>query len=266
MDKTAGTTSRGVALVTGAARRIGRAIALELAAMGHAVGVHYGTSRDEALTVVAAIEARGGRAAGIAADLADRSAVEGLVPECVRVLGAPCCLVNSASIFLDDRIEALDPDNWDRQQAVNLRAPVLLAKSFAANLPAGSGGTIINIVDQRVWRLTPQFFSYTASKAGLWAVTQTLAQALAPRIRVNAVGPGPVLKSIHQSDAAFAAEAAATLLARATSPEEIAAAVRFILDAPSLTGQMIAVDAGQHLAWQTPDVLHTGIGAGSDRQ
>ena len=245
----------GIALVTGAGRRIGRAIALELGRLGWSVGVHYGTSRTEAEDVVAVIASAGGTAVALAADLAHRAAVERLIPECCERLGAPSCLVNSASIFLDDRIETLDPDIWDRQQAVNLRAPVLLAKSFAAHLPAGRSGTIINIIDQRVWRLTPQYFSYTATKAGLWTVTQTLAQALAPRIRVNAIGPGPVLKSIHQSDVEFSREASATLLARATPPEEIAAAVRFILDAPAMTGQMIALDGGQHLAWETPDVI-----------
>lgn len=247
-------TSCGVALVTGAGRRIGRAIAMALGRDGWRVGVHYGTSDAEAREVVAAIEAGGGQAVAVQADLADRVATEGLIGHCARALGPVTCLVNSASIFLDDRIETLDPATWDLQQAVNLRAPVLLSKAMAAALPAGAAGNIVNIVDQRVWRLTPQYFSYTATKAGLWAVTQTLAQALAPRIRVNAVGPGPVLKSIHQSDAEFAAEARATILGRATNPEEIATAVRFILDAPSMTGQMIALDGGQHLAWETPDV------------
>ena len=244
-----------IALVTGAGRRIGRAIALDLARGGWQVAVHYGTSTAEAEAVAAEIRDRGGKALAIGADLADAAATTRLIPDCRRLLGAPTCLVNNASIFLDDRIETLDVAEWDRQQAVNLRAPVLLAKGFAAELPADRGGAIINIVDQRVWRPTPQFFSYSATKAGLWAVTRTLAQALAPRIRVNAVGPGPVLRSIHQTDADFAAEASATLLGRGTSPEEVAAAVRFILDAPAMTGQMIALDGGQHLAWRTPDIV-----------
>ncbi len=239
------------ALVTGAGRRIGRTIALDLARQGWRVGVHYAASREEAEAVVADIEASGGTARALSADLADAGAAEDLVAGCSARLGAPELLVNSAALFLDDRIETLDPHQWDRQHAVNLRAPVLLAKAFARHLPADRQGLIINIIDQRVWRLTPEFFSYTIAKAGLYAATQTLAQALAPRIRVNAIGPGPVLASIHQTPDAFREEVAETLLGRATPPEEIAAAVRFILDAPSMTGQMIALDAGQHLAWNT---------------
>ena len=238
-----------VALVTGAARRIGRAIALDLARRGWRVGVHYATSRHEAEVVVAEIKALGSEAIAIGADLADTVAAEHLIGRCIDAFGAPELLINSAALFLDDRIESLDPAQWDRQIAVNLRAPVLLAKAFAARLPADRRGLIVNIIDQRVWRLTPEFFSYTIAKAGLYAATQTLAQALAPRIRVNAIGPGPVLASIHQTPEAFHEEVAATPLGRATPPDEIAAAVRFILDAPSMTGQMIALDAGQHLAW-----------------
>jgi NAD(P)-dependent dehydrogenase (short-subunit alcohol dehydrogenase family) len=237
-----------VALVTGAGRRIGKAIALDLARDGWHVGVHYASSRAEAEMVVERIRAAGGRAAALSADLAEAAAAEALVPQCAAVLGAPILLVNSAALFLDDRIETLDPAQWDRQHAVNLRAPMLLAKTFAQHLPPDRQGVIVNIVDQRVWRLTPDYFSYTIAKAGLYAATQTLAQALAPRIRVNAIGPGPVLANIHQTPAAFEREVASTPLARATPPEEIAAAVRFILDAPSMTGQMIALDAGQHLA------------------
>lgn len=251
-------TSRGTAVVTGAGRRIGRAIALELARAGYDVAVHYGTSAGEADAVAAEIRAGGREASVIRCDLSDARATQGLIPAAAAALGPVTCLVNSASIFLDDRIEALDAEVWDRQHAVNLRAPVLLSKALAAGLPAGANGAIVNIVDQRVWRLTPQFFSYTATKAGLWAVTRTMAQALAPRIRVNAIGPGPVLASIHQTAADFAQEVDATLLGRATPPEEIAAGVRFILDAPSMTGQMIALDSGQHLAWETPDVVGAG--------
>jgi len=239
------------ALVTGAGRRIGRAIALDLARQGWQVGVHYAASRQEAEAVVAEIRASGGAASALRADLADASAAESLLSECAGALGGPELLVNSAALFLDDRIETLDSRQWDRQLAVNLRAPILLAKAFANLLPAERRGLIINIIDQRVWRLTPEFFSYTIAKAGLYAATQTLAQALAPRIRVNAIGPGPVLASIHQTPDAFRDEVAKTLLRRPTPPEEIAAAVRFILDAPSMTGQMIALDAGQHLAWNT---------------
>jgi len=240
------------ALVTGAGRRIGRAIALDVARRGWRVGVHFAASRDEAEAVVAEIRAEGGTAMAIRADLADAREALTLVPQCADMLGAPELLVNSAALFLDDRLETLDPAQWDLQHAVNLRAPVLLAKSFAAHLPEGHQGLIVNIIDQRVWRLTPEFFSYTIAKSGLYAATRMLAQALAPRIRVNAIGPGPVLASIHQTSEAFAQEVDQTPLRRATPPEEIAAAVRFILDAPSMTGQMIALDAGQHLAWTAP--------------
>ena len=238
------------ALVTGAGRRIGRAIALDLARYGWRVGVHYGTSVDEAEAVVAEIRLHGGTAEPVGADLADPRAAGSLIADIGRLLGPVTCLVNNASLFLDDRIETLEVADWDRQLAVNLRAPVLLARQFAAALPTDAYGNIINIIDQRVLRPTPEYFSYAVSKAGLWAVTRMLAQAFAPRIRVNGVGPGPVLKSIHQTPAEFAEEAASTLLGYGTNPEEIAAAVRFLLDQPAVTGQMIAVDGGQHLLWQ----------------
>jgi NAD(P)-dependent dehydrogenase (short-subunit alcohol dehydrogenase family) len=248
-------TPRPVALITGAARRIGRSIAIDLARHGWSIGVHYNASAADAAEVVEVVRQAGGEAALLRADLADAAAVEGLVPACMTALGAPTCLVNNAALFLEDSIRTLDRAQWDLQLAVNLRAPVLLAQAFARELPADSHGNIINIIDQRVWKPTPAFFSYSAAKAGLWSVTRTLAQALAPRIRVNAIGPGPVLASIHQTPEQFARQRAATPLERGTTPEEIAAAARFILDAPALTGQMIALDGGQHLAWKTIDTL-----------
>jgi NAD(P)-dependent dehydrogenase (short-subunit alcohol dehydrogenase family) len=177
-----------------------------------------------------------------------------MVDEVMQRFGPMTCLINNASLFLYDDVATLGQDLWDRHMAINLKAPVFLAKALAENLPAGVSGNVINIIDQRVWKPTPHFFSYAASKAGLWAVTQTLAQALAPHIRVNAIGPGPALKSIHQAASDFDTQAKSTLLGRGTTPDEIAAAVRFILDAPAMTGQMIALDGGQHLAWATPDV------------
>ncbi len=245
-------TAPDCALVTGAGRRIGRAIALDLARRGWRVGVHFGTSRAEAEAVVEDIRAEGGTSAPFAADLADAAEAGRLIDTVTRAFGPVTCLVNNASLFLDDRIETLDVADWDRQFDINLRAPVLLAQHFARALPAERSGQIINIIDQRVLRPTPEYFSYAISKAGLWTATQMLAQALAPRIRVNGVGPGPVLRSIHQSDADFAAEAASTLLGHGTTPQEIAAAVLFLLDQPAITGQMIAIDGGQHLLWQTP--------------
>ncbi|MFZ1989865.1 MAG: SDR family oxidoreductase [Alphaproteobacteria bacterium] len=236
------------ALVTGAARRIGRAIALDLAGHGWRVALHYRHSGDAAQRLAEEIEAAGGTAAALGANLADVDSARGLIARCTEKLGAPSCLVNNASEFLPDTITTLTSSGWDTHLDVNLKAAVFLAQALYMNLPEGAEGNVINIVDQRVWRLTPDFFSYTISKAGLWTATQTLAQAMAPRVRVNAIGPGPVLKSVHQTDAAFDAEKSATLLGRGPTLAEIAAAVRFILDTPSMTGQMIALDGGQHLA------------------
>lgn len=253
--ETAGGNRQRIALVTGAARRIGRAIALDLARHGWAVALHYHQSGADAAAVLREIEAMGGRAVGLEADLSDARAVAALVPRCITAIGVPDCLVNNASLFLEDEIHTLTSEQWDRQLAVNLEAPVFLAKAFAAALPTPQQGSIINIIDERVWRPTPLYFSYAVSKAGLWAATRTLAQALAPRIRVNAIGPGPVLPSSDQTQDEFEAQCAATPLRRPTTPDEIAAAVRFIIDAPAMTGQMIALDGGQHLAWETPDVI-----------
>ncbi|HEY8248709.1 MAG TPA: SDR family oxidoreductase [Hyphomicrobium sp.] len=241
-------TSPQTALITGAARRIGRAIALDLAAHGWQVGIHYRRSRDEAETLAAEIGRSGGMAAALPANLADLDDVQSLVARCAEALGPPTCLVNNASEFFLDTIGSVTPDGWDTHLDINLKAPVFLAQALYANVPENAEGNVINIIDQRVWRPTPDFFSYTISKAGLWTATQTLAQAMAPRVRVNAIGPGPVLQSVHQSRADFAAETLTTPLQRGPSLPEIAAAVRFILATPSMTGQMIALDGGQHLA------------------
>lgn len=234
-------------LITGAARRIGRAIALDLAEAGFAVAIHYRNSGTEAEALAQHIRDRGGRACTFQADLADRQALDALVATIGRELGPLTTLINNASEFLPDSIGHLDEKTWDLHLCINLKAPVFLSEAMARQLPEGADGNIINIIDQRVWNLTPEFFSYTISKAGLWTATRTLAQALAPRIRVNAIGPGPVLKSIHQTDDDFDKEKQSTLLKRGPSAQEIATAVRFILATPSLTGQMIALDGGQHL-------------------
>jgi NAD(P)-dependent dehydrogenase (short-subunit alcohol dehydrogenase family) len=241
-----------VVLITGAAKRIGRTLALHLAARGWRIGVHCHGSLGEADELVAQIARAGGAAAVLRADLAQAASVARLVPDCRAALGAPTCLINNAAMFVEDEVRTLSSALWDTQLAVNLKAPVFLAQAFAAALPQDASGTIINIVDQRVWRPTPRFFSYGASKMALWGVTRTLAQALAPRIRVNAIAPGPALQGAHQSAEAFRAECRATLLGRGTSPQEIAAAVDFVLDAPAMTGQMLALDGGQHLTWYGP--------------
>ena len=253
-----------IALITGAAVRIGRALALDLAAQGWGVGLHCRGSVGQAEELAGQIRAAGGKAAVLQADLTDAAALPRLVRDCAATLGLPTLLVNNAAMFVADEVANLDSTLWDAQLAVNLRAPVFLAKylakALAADLPAAATtANIINIIDQRVWKPTPLYFSYTASKLALWGATRTLAQALAPRIRVNAIGPGPVLQGAHQTEAEFRAQCEATILGRGTSPQEIAAAVRFILDAPAMTGQMIALDGGQHLAWQTSDVDGSGV-------
>jgi NAD(P)-dependent dehydrogenase (short-subunit alcohol dehydrogenase family) len=238
---------QNTALITGAARRIGRALALNLSDAGWTIAVHFRKSDAEADKLAREIVARGGKARSFQADLADPAAPQKLMADVVRDLAPPTVLINNASEFLPDTVQSLDGSTWDLHLGINLKAPVFLAQAMAASLPDGRDGNIINIIDQRVWNLTPEFFSYTISKAGLWTATRTLAQALAPRIRVNAIGPGPVLRSIHQTSDEFERESQSTLLGRGASTDEIAAAVRFILATPSLTGQMIALDGGQHL-------------------
>ena len=243
----------GVALVTGAAHRIGRAISLDLARAGWAVAVHYKDSKDAADAVASEIEASGGRARAVPADLAQTEDAEQLIPRVSDALGPVSCLINNASVFEKDTLGSATAATWDAHLGTNLRAPMLLMQSFAASLPDGREGNILNILDQRVWNLTPHFMSYTVSKAGLWTLTQTAALALAPRIRVNGIGPGPVLPSRRQSETDFEKQVAALPLARGPGIDEICATVRFILGAKSMTGQMIALDGGQHLSWAPPD-------------
>jgi NAD(P)-dependent dehydrogenase (short-subunit alcohol dehydrogenase family) len=241
------------ALVTGGARRIGRALVLALAEAGFAVAVHHHRSRQEAEALVAEVAGGGGRAIALAADLVDEAAVERLLPQASAALGTPIgVLVNNASIFGNDTAATVTRDGWQAHLAVNLRAPFVLMQQFAALLPADAGGAVINMLDERVWNLTPYFVSYTLSKAALWTLTQTMALALAPRIRVNGIGPGPTLPSPRQSRAQFIEQCRMIPLERGTSPPEIAAALRFILAAPAMTGQMIALDGGQHLGWAPP--------------
>lgn len=235
------------ALVTGAGIRIGRAIALYLGRRGYSVAVHCNRSRIDADAVAQEIIAAGGKAAVIQADLSEHDSVQGLVGRAAAVLGPVSVLVNNASSFDYDHVETATGPLWDRQLAVNLKAPFFLSQAFAAQLPSDAPGNIINIIDMRVWRLTPHFASYTVAKAGLWTLTQTLAMAFAPRIRVNGIGPGPVLPSPRQTPEQFARQWNSTPLKRGAHPEEIAAAVGFLLDAPAVTGQMIALDGGQHL-------------------
>jgi NAD(P)-dependent dehydrogenase (short-subunit alcohol dehydrogenase family) len=246
-----------LALITGGAVRIGRAIALHLAKRGIAIAIQYRGSKAEAEATVAEIQALGARGACFQASLTEHAEVEGLFLSINQAIGRATCLINNASTFADDRIETVSEESWDKHMAVNLKAPVFLAQAFAAQLPAEETGNIINIIDQRVLRPNPLFFSYTLSKSALWAATKTMAQGLAPRIRVNAIGPGPTLRSSYQSEEDFEHECRSTPLGHGTTPEEIAETVLFILNSPAMTGQMIALDGGQHLLWQTPDIRVT---------
>ena len=237
------------ALVTGGAQRIGRALALSLAKDGFALAIHYNRSQNAAERLAARIRGDGGKAIALDADLADENAVSALLPRAERELGPIGCLINNAAVFANDSVATATRESWDLHLAVNLRAPFVLIQNFAARLPAHMGGVVVNLLDQRVWSLTPYFVSYTLAKAGLWTLTQTMALALAPRIRVNGIGPGPTLPSPRQTPEQFARQYELMPLRRGTSPQEIAAAMRFILSASAMTGQMIALDGGQHLGW-----------------
>ncbi|MEM6372387.1 MAG: SDR family oxidoreductase [Pseudomonadota bacterium] len=253
------------ALVTGAGHRLGQAMAVYLAGRGYDVAVHYASSDKGALDTVAQIEALDQRGVALQADLLDEDATQALFGRAVAALGDPItCLVNNASIFEYDTVETATRASWDRHMDSNLRAPFVLTQAMAAQglEPAQdvrgepvATGLILNMVDQRVQKLTPEFMTYTLAKMGLWALTQTSARALAPAIRVNAIGPGPTLQGGRQSAEHFAKQRAATVLERGSNPEDIIAALGYFLDAPAITGQLLCVDGGQHLAWETPDVV-----------
>lgn len=249
MDEAAGT-----ALVTGGSKRLGRAIVQDLAAHGFAVAIHANRSLDAADSLAKDINATGGRASAIGADLTDMAAAAGLIERASQLLGPISLLVNNASIFENDSVLDFGWQGWDRHFDIHVKAPAILTQTFAKALPAAMEGLVVNIVDQRVWRPTPHYFSYTLSKSSLWAATQTMAQALAPRIRVNAIGPGPSLRSARQSDQDFQHQVDNLMLKRGPELPEFGATIRYLWQARSVTGQMIALDGGQHLAWQTPDV------------
>lgn len=252
----AGTTgARGAALVTGAALRIGREIALELAREGYSVALHYRGSDRAAASLVEEIGALGGQAVALQADLTREAEVAGLVGRAADGLGQTLtALINNASVFEKDDALTATRESWDLHMEANLRAPFVLMQHFARALPERAEGAIVNVLDQRVWSLTPHFVSYTLSKAGLWALTQSMALALAPRIRVNGIGPGPTLRNTRQAEADFEAQWRAVPLGRPTAPAEIAQAVLFLLRTPSVTGQMIALDGGEHLGWAQESV------------
>ncbi|MFD0986699.1 SDR family oxidoreductase [Methyloligella solikamskensis] len=240
--------SPGTVLVTGAGRRLGQAIARDFASRGWRVAAHHYKSSDGAAELVSEICDLGGEAIAIKADLTQADAPARLFAACADAFGPATCLVNNAAQYEWDTLESMTLETWEDHMTLDLRAPVFLTQAFAAKLPADAKGSVINILDQKVWRPNPAFFSYSVAKSALWSATQLMAQALAPRIRVNAVGPGPVFQSRHQTEEEFAAECGATLLGQGILPEQICAAIRLLVDTPSLTGQMIAVDSGQHLA------------------
>lgn len=257
-------TSR--ALVTGAGTRLGRAMALHLAKRGHAVAVHYNSSKAQADEVVNLIRGGGGTAVALKADLLDEEATQALVPAAAEALGGDLdVLINNASIFEHDTVFTGTRESWDRHIESNLRAPVVLTQRFAERAPdpliepprgePRARAVVVNMIDQRVRKLTPEFMSYTIAKMGLWAFTITAAQALAPKVRVNAIGPGPTMQGARQTEAHFTNQRRATVLQRGASPEDIVHALDYFLDAPAVTGQLLCVDGGQHLGWRTPDVL-----------
>ncbi len=240
-----------VALVTGGGQRLGRAIALALAASGMSVAVHCHRSREAATRTAAEIRRCGVQACVLEADLGREPEAGGLLARAADVLGPVGVLVNNASLFQRDEWHDATRESWDAHLEPNLRAPFRLMQEFARMLPDSAEGMVLNMLDERVWSLTPHFVSYTVSKSALWSLTRSMALALAPRIRVNAIGPGPALPSARQDAAQFAAQCASVPLGRGTSPDEIARAVLTLLCLPSVTGQMLALDGGQHLQWHS---------------
>lgn len=255
----------GVALLTGAARRLGREMALDVARRGWSVAVHYGASADAAAETVSDALASGApKAVALCADLGDETAAAALVDRALDALGAPpTLLVNNAAVFEPDTVRTATADSWSRHLAVNLRAPFVLTQAFAERCPPAdeadgeplASGLVVNMLDQKLLKLTPGFTSYTVSKSGLWTLTRTLAQALAPQIRVNGVAPGTTLASPRQSAEHMATQRGGSVLQRGPNPEDVCAALQYLVSARTVTGQMIAVDGGQHLAWKTSDIV-----------
>lgn len=257
-------TITGAALVTGGARRLGASMALYLAERGFDVAIHYSNSQTEAEETAARVREIGRQGVTLRADILSDAETDQLVSRAADALGPLSVLINNASIFEYDTLASATRESWDRHMQSNLRAPFILTQEFAAQAPATreddhgeplASGLVVNMIDQRVRKLTPEFMTYTLAKMGLWAFTRTAAQALAPQIRVNAIGPGPTLRGGRQSEEHFAKQRAATILERGADPKGICAALGYFLDAPAITGQLLCVDGGQHLAWETPDVL-----------
>jgi NAD(P)-dependent dehydrogenase (short-subunit alcohol dehydrogenase family) len=243
-----------VALVTGGAKRIGRAIALALARDGWDVAVHYGQSRDEALAVVAEIVALGRRAIALPCELADEAGVRLLVQQAAQ-LGAVTCVVNNASLFRHDQADSFSAASLDLHMRANVAAPILLAQALYEATPDGRQAVVVNLLDQKLYNPNPDFLSYTLSKAALQSATTLLAQALAPRLRVVGVAPGITMASGDQSTAEFDKAHRVTPLGKSSTPDDVAAAVCFVASAPAITGATILVDGGQHLIPLQRDVM-----------
>lgn len=253
------------ALITGGAQRLGAAMARALAKEGYDIAVHYNSSGAEAEALCEELRGLGVQAVALKADVLDEAAVERLVPTAAEAFGKPLtCLINNASIFEYDRLETATRESWDRHIESNLRAPYVLTQAFARQAPEAETDengeprarcNVVNMVDQRVRKLTPEFSTYTIAKMGLWAFTQTAAQGLAPHVRVNAIGPGPTLQGARQSEQHFRKQRENTVLGRGSNPEGIVRALLYILGADGVTGQLLCVDGGQHLGWKTPDVI-----------
>ena len=243
----------GVAIVTGGSKRIGKSIVKKLSFLGWKVIIHYNSNKNDALSLQKEIQKKGGAASIIKANLNSSKATEELISKSEKKFGKLTLLVNNASIFENDSVHSLTIDTWDIHNNVNTKAPLLLSQSFAKLLPKKEPGVIINIIDQRVFSPRPDFISYSASKNSLFWLTKVLAQALSPKIRVCAIGPGPTLKGARQTDNDFKNQSQSVPLGNGSSPEDISQAIEFILNASSFTGQMITLDGGEHLDWIKPE-------------
>lgn len=246
------------AIITGASSRIGGALARDLASHGWQLVLHANQNAKKAADLATELSSGGKPHVVKTADLTSPDGLNSFIRDMAEPFGPPDILINNASIFEDDGIGTLDPERFDSHFAIHTKAPLFLAQAMAAGLPEDRKGLIVNIIDQRVWKVTPQALSYSLSKSALWTATRMLAQALAPRLRVNAIGPGPSFKNERQSQEEFDKQTGAVLLGRGPEPEAFGRTVRYLWDSPSITGQMIALDGGQHLAWQTPDVVDVG--------